>query len=107
MGLSFIRKNSQFIRNEIISLLKVVADFIEEKTAIDDRRHGGEVDGQVVLNITPATSQANMYRWDIRARQRKIVYALVAIFNEMTHLVSVQNLHRKKFENFVKSLNIG
>ena len=98
MGLSFIRKNSQFIRNEIISLLKVVADFIEEKTAIDDRRHGGEVDGQVVLN---------MYRWDIRARQRKIVYALVAIFNEMTHLVSVQNLHRKKFENFVKSLNIG
>ena len=51
MGLSFIRKNSQFIRNEIISLLKVVADFIEEKTAIDDRRHGGEVDGQVVLNM--------------------------------------------------------
>ena len=62
MGLSFIRKNSQFIRNEIISLLKVVADFIEEKTTIDDRQHCGEVDGQVVVNIALATSQANMYR---------------------------------------------
>ena len=62
MGLSFIRKNSQFICNEIISLLKVVADFIEGKPPIDDRRHGGEIDGQVVLNITLATSQANMYR---------------------------------------------
>ena len=61
-GTQLYQKNSQFIYNENISLLKVVADFIEEKTAIDDRQHGGEVDGQVVVNITLATSQANMYR---------------------------------------------
>ena len=82
-----------------------MADFIEEKTAIDDRWHGGEVDGQMVVNIALATSQANMYKWDIRARQRKI-YALVAILNEMTYLMSVQNLHCKNFENFGKPLNI-
>ena len=62
MGLSFIRKNSLFIHNENISLLKVIADFTEEKTAMDDRRHGGEVDGQVVVNIALATSPANMHR---------------------------------------------
>ena len=62
MGLSFIRINSQFIRNQNISLLKIIADFTEEKTAIDDHRHGGEVDGQMVVNIALATSQANMYK---------------------------------------------
>ena len=55
VGLSFVRKNYQFICNENISLLKVVADFIEEKTATDDCGHGGEVDGQVVVNIALAT----------------------------------------------------
>ena len=39
-----------------------MADFIEEKTAIDDHWHGGEVDGQMVVNIALATSQANMYK---------------------------------------------
>ena len=62
IGTQLHQKNSQFICNENISLLKVVADFIEEKTTIDDRQHCGEVDGQVVVNIALATSQANMYR---------------------------------------------
>lgn len=43
-------------------MFKVVADFIDDKTTIDNRRHRGKIQDEVVVNIVLATFQANMFR---------------------------------------------
>ena len=40
----------------------IVAEYIENKTAIDDRRHSQETDGEIVVTMEIATSYADMYR---------------------------------------------
>ena len=53
------------------SFWDVVADFIEEKTAIDDRRHTSVSDNEVVVNIAVANSHADMCRQCIRIAKEK------------------------------------
>ena len=47
----------------LIFSIQFVADFIEDKTTLDDRWHAGEVQGEMVVNIALAKSQAHICRW--------------------------------------------
>ena len=42
--------------------VQVVSDYIETKTAVDDRRHGTLVNNEVAVNLALAASQADLYR---------------------------------------------
>ena len=49
----------------------IVAEYIENKTAIDDRRHSQETDGKIVVTMAIATSYADMYRQCVRIAATK------------------------------------
>ena len=52
-------------------LTSFVAEYIENKTAIDDRRHSQERDGEIVVTMAVATSYADMYRQCVRIAATK------------------------------------
>ena len=43
----------------------IVEEYIQNKTSIDDRRLGSEVDGEIVVTIAIATSYADMYTGNV------------------------------------------
>ena len=49
----------------------IVGEYIWNKTAIDDRRHSQETDGEIVVTMTIATSYADMYRQCVRIAPAK------------------------------------
>ena len=49
----------------------VVAKYIEDKTAIDDRRHSNETNGEIITSMAIATGYADMYRQCVKIAAAK------------------------------------
>ena len=54
------------------SFWEIVDEFIQDKTAIDDRRHSSESSGEVVVSMAITASYADMYRQCARIAAEKV-----------------------------------
>ena len=74
-----------------------MSDFIESKTAVEDRRHSTILSSdEVIVNMALATSHADLYRYSLNA----FSYAQLIIFTHLAQLGLLYGLQKMIFRSF-------